>query len=1203
MAIRFSKNGPAFPDALVDDMLEGKVVFLCGAGVSSPQLPGFEELAQKTYVALGADQTPAEAVAFNRGRFEEMLGSLSRRMSDPLAVQNAVSDLLKISDPDLSHHTTLLRLSRDLVGRPTMMTTNFDTLFEQAYEAANTKGSAMPLSLAEQALPPPGGADFYGIIHLHGRMPDDALGLAGSPLVMTSAQYGDAYMRSAWASRFLFDLARCRTIVLVGYQAGDAPVRYFLNVLAADRERFEDVQDVYALDGYDGAPESAGNPWDTVSVKPLMFQRATTGDRYKPLWDDLAALAALVDRPRSWRTTRAEALLSRPLEFAGRGDLELLDWLLRDKRDLWDVAIQAVSDPRWFDHFTAQKLWTDRDAAWVLSAWCAKDWSDRSRLDNAVGWMDRFGTAFAEAIDQRMASNAPADTLYFRAWRAIVASAKPKGDLAHLTYWITGRIKSDRRSDKDLRDAIRVMRPRLVAGVRYGRDEKASRPPSRLSDLLSFRLDVDSRGGLPELMKALLEHGDAGRIVEIATEELRVTIETATEAELILPGFDRLDDAIPTVEAHGQNKYRNGVVFLVQLMTEAYKRLAATDRDRAREAAGVWKGLGSRIGRRLWLQAMRLHIVYSADEVAVGVAALSKADFWAIRHELILAMAERLKDADPKLVETITLRILTEAPTLYEDLGEPSSGQTDWRPLVRDRDAWLRLQALRRAKRLSSAGLSALKAIQAQNSSLSRDYEESDLFASFSSGVSFVSGNPEPLKKVADPKKRLDVAKTLASAWDPNGQHSWSAYCSVDPVGALESLQAAPLSVENAELWNGLLGPLAWPREGPGKGRKQRQAVTLEAFSYLDGVDGPFLEALSSSLVDLLPRGREAGMRNPEMWWDRLWSILERAPADEIDDEDGDRFADLLINRPAGRLAEALITEISARKTPSRRISPANRARLRRMMGSDTQAGWYARGVAAQQAGFLYFVDPRGVTGVLSPWLSRDDRQGRTLRSVLVEWSSLGDKATAALKHVILRGARESRASSPLAAHVAARMIQPLFRDAIGKGPATPTITVEDVRSVLKQAAPSILEGAAQCLADWVAESGRKPENAWNQAIGPIFRKIWPQERTHRKSLYTQQLAKLCINSGGRFPEALTVVSHFLLPFEGDWAGLYFLSSTEAPDCHPSSTLQLLWILCGPGFEGQTHDLHEILARIRKADPALELDRRFQWLEQRASSF
>ena len=144
MAIRFSNTGPAFPDALIDDMLEGKVVFLCGAGVSSPQLPGFESLARKTYAALGAEQTNAETAAFDMGRFEEVLGSLSRRMADPQAVQTAVCDLLRVDDPDLSHHATLLRLSRDIVGRPTLVTTNFDTLFEQAYEAATVKGAAGP---------------------------------------------------------------------------------------------------------------------------------------------------------------------------------------------------------------------------------------------------------------------------------------------------------------------------------------------------------------------------------------------------------------------------------------------------------------------------------------------------------------------------------------------------------------------------------------------------------------------------------------------------------------------------------------------------------------------------------------------------------------------------------------------------------------------------------------------------------------------------------------------------------------------------------------------------------------------------------------------------------------------------------------------------------------------------------------------------
>ena len=90
------------------------------------------------------------------------------------------------------------------------------------------------------------GFEFNGVIHLHGRLADADLGIEATDLVLTSADFGDAYLRSGWAARFLFDLCRCRTIVLVGYTANDPPVRLHLNIIEADRARFPELHDVYA---------------------------------------------------------------------------------------------------------------------------------------------------------------------------------------------------------------------------------------------------------------------------------------------------------------------------------------------------------------------------------------------------------------------------------------------------------------------------------------------------------------------------------------------------------------------------------------------------------------------------------------------------------------------------------------------------------------------------------------------------------------------------------------------------------------------------------------------------------------------------------------------------------------------------------------------------------------------------------------------
>jgi hypothetical protein len=96
-------------------------------------------------------------------------------------------------------------------------------------------------------MPRPKVTGFAGVLHLHGRLADQDLGLEETDLVLTSAEFGDAYLRSGWASRYVYDLARTHTLALVGYQADDPPMRYLLEALEADRERYPDLQQVYAF--------------------------------------------------------------------------------------------------------------------------------------------------------------------------------------------------------------------------------------------------------------------------------------------------------------------------------------------------------------------------------------------------------------------------------------------------------------------------------------------------------------------------------------------------------------------------------------------------------------------------------------------------------------------------------------------------------------------------------------------------------------------------------------------------------------------------------------------------------------------------------------------------------------------------------------------------------------------------------------------
>jgi hypothetical protein len=133
------------PDELIRAVTEGSATFLCGAGVSfRAKLPSFKKLTEQVYARLGesADGEPAERSAIASKEYDRALRSLEKRThrpGTPSRVRDAVAALLAAPAVAFPDHLALLKLSRDSDGRPRLLTTNFDTLFERAASAAPRK--------------------------------------------------------------------------------------------------------------------------------------------------------------------------------------------------------------------------------------------------------------------------------------------------------------------------------------------------------------------------------------------------------------------------------------------------------------------------------------------------------------------------------------------------------------------------------------------------------------------------------------------------------------------------------------------------------------------------------------------------------------------------------------------------------------------------------------------------------------------------------------------------------------------------------------------------------------------------------------------------------------------------------------------------------------------------------------------------------
>ncbi|MFI5024472.1 MAG: SIR2 family protein [Alphaproteobacteria bacterium] len=212
-------------------------------------------------------------------------------------MRDAVAEFLAAPDVAFPDHLALLQLSRDSDGRPRLLTTNFDTLFERAARAG---GMADVPSYAGVSIPRAGGERDHGILHLHGRIADKKLNLDRTDLILTSADFGDAYLRSGWASRYIEDRMRLGTLVLVGYRAEDTAMRLLLETLDADRDRFRDLSDIYAIER--GTAES-GSLWKAKGIIPIEFAD------YEAIYDTLSEWAHYATHPIEYRRARIQDIL------------------------------------------------------------------------------------------------------------------------------------------------------------------------------------------------------------------------------------------------------------------------------------------------------------------------------------------------------------------------------------------------------------------------------------------------------------------------------------------------------------------------------------------------------------------------------------------------------------------------------------------------------------------------------------------------------------------------------------------------------------------------------------------------------------------------------------------------------------------------------------------------------------------------------
>lgn len=279
------------------------------------------------------------------------------------------------------NHQIILELASSSKGTR-VVTTNFDDLFEKARKEFTNQDDIKIYNAP--LIPMADSIRWSGIIKIHGSL-DTNNKKHSDDIVISSGDFGRAYLTERWASQFIIDMFKYFHVLFIGYSISDPIFRYIIDAIAIDKLSNLNLKTSYILLQQAKDNKNDENTASSYNGLNKIFYKHTGDDKdhsdlYKKLeeWLEYAAgsvrtkeIINELKSPQNINNKEKKAKLLKHL----KNNPEAIKYFREDDTNKADIAWLPTLDEEIITPYLTSNSNSkhDKDAICYLSAWFASN--------------------------------------------------------------------------------------------------------------------------------------------------------------------------------------------------------------------------------------------------------------------------------------------------------------------------------------------------------------------------------------------------------------------------------------------------------------------------------------------------------------------------------------------------------------------------------------------------------------------------------------------------------------------------------------------------------------------------------------------------------------------------------------------------------------------------------------------------------------